>query len=126
MADLPAPKNLLLTAFKTVLDFLLKGLGVEAAILAASAEAPFLKLPIISSIFRWLVEKIFTEFDDWLKINGGSLIIRLQNSIEKNEFDHAKEKMNEVLNNPEASDELKKKAIQDAKDSFDHFVNRNK
>jgi hypothetical protein len=94
--SLPAPKNRLLTAVSKLIDFLIEGLGVDAAIAAATAEFPPLAWPVIRQMFRGSVELIA----GWLELNSFRLaarfIIRFQNEQRLEDFDEAIEPLRQI------------------------------
>lgn len=119
MANLEAPKNQLVSAVNAVVDTLVKGLGVEVAYALAIAQAPWLQLPIISSIFRYVLNLFAGSLDKNLKINLDIILIRYQNDAIKEEYDKAIEPLKDK---GEVSDE----ELQKIKDSLDKLINRNR
>lgn len=116
--SLPAPKNDLVEITNKVIDYLIKGLGENAAIAAAEEQAPWLAMPVIKNVFRFFVDLLATSLDDRIKINIDIIIIRHQNDSRKEEYD----KHVEEIKKPGATPEQ----IQAAKDALDSLVNRNK
>lgn len=121
--QLPKPKNGLVAAVFAVIDILVLGLGENAAIAAGVAAAPWLKLPIISSLFGWVVKALAEALDSVLKLRIGKLIIRLQGGAKQVEYDTV---IDEFKQAPPASvdAEAHAKALQKAKDAIDRMVDR--
>lgn len=117
--SLPAPRNPVISIVKTVLEKLIEGLGVDAAIAAATFKAPFLRLPVVKQFFRFLVEQIAEEIDANMFKFAAKMIIRIQNEGRKSEFDEAMK----PFNKPEgpSADEIQK-----AKDAIDRIVRRSR
>ena len=119
MAKLPAPKNRLVGVVKVVLDALIEGLGVELAVNAAIAEAPFLGLPVIRNVFKWIVEEVAETVNENMFKFAAKFIIRIQADGRKAEFDEAMKPFSkEEFPTPEE--------IQRAKDAINRLVNRNR
>lgn len=105
-----------LDVINSVIDTLIKGLGVESAISAATVYAPWLSLPVISWLFRQLVEAVASRIDAGLKTEIDNIIIRVQNDIRKGAYDDAIEK----IKNPGASEE----DLEAARRAIDALVRR--
>lgn len=119
MAKLPAPKNTFVGIVKIILQKLIEGLGVDVAVTAATAEAPWLAWPVVKDVFRYAVGKLAESINDNLFKIAASVIIRIQNDGRKEEFDKA---MEPFLKPEGPTDE----EIQRAKDALDRMVNRNR
>ncbi len=115
---LPPPTNQLVQIVNTVLDFLILGLGEKAAIAAATAQAPWLSLPIISWIFSSIVAAVASSIDTNIKKNVDIVIIRFQNDVRKIEYDQTIALLNKTPSDPAA--------IQAAQDALNLLINRNK
>jgi len=126
MASLPQPKNSLVDVANAVIDALVLGLGVDAAIAAGVAQAPWLAWPIISYIFQQIVTSMAESLDVHLKNTADIVIIRFQNDVRKIEYDSAIDQMKTVMDDPEASDAQKQSAIDAAKNAIRALVNRNR
>lgn len=120
MADisLPAPTNKWVSLIKVILDNLIDGAGVEITISAATAYAPWLAWPVISTIFRSIISNVA----DYLDLNAFKVLakftIRLQGDARRKDLDNAVA----IIKKPGAT----AKEIQDAKDAIDRLVNRNR
>lgn len=112
------PKNTFVSVVNAILDTLIKGLGVDLAVSAAIVEAPFLGLPVIKDIFRWIIGMFADNLDTNLKVNVDIIIIRLQNDARKAEYDKAMEPIR--AGNPSETD------IQNARDAINRIVSRSK
>jgi P2-related tail formation protein len=86
---IPAPKNKAIEAAKVVLEKLIEGVGVDLAVSAATAAWPFLASPIVRVIFRWAVELIAKAIDENLFKFAVKIIIRVQSTSRKEEFNSA-------------------------------------
>lgn len=126
MAIIHAPENKLVLVINTILDFLIKGLGVEAAIAAAVAQVPWLGLPVVNWILRQIVGAIAQSLDTQIKINLDNILIRFQDDVRKIEYDDSIDQLKKAISQPGVSDADKAKAIQDAKDSLDRIIHRAK
>jgi hypothetical protein len=115
---LPRPRNSLVELANIVIDNLIKGLGTELTIKAATAYAPWLKWPIIRNIFRQIVTFVHNHLDIFAKRYVDILIIRYQNDARRADYDEALEKIKE----PGATDE----DIRKAKEAIDSIVRRAK
>lgn len=116
MTQVDAPKNQLVSGINIVLDTLIKGLGVDVAYSLVVAQVPWLALPIVSSIVRWILNSIASSLDTNLKINVDIVVIRYQNDLRKTEYDSAIAKIKQ----PGASDA----EIKAAKAAIDQLVSR--
>lgn len=87
--SIPAPKNRAVDAARAVLNALIEGVGVDAAIALGTAQWPFLGSPIIKTLFRWGVEWLASEINDNLFKFSMKLIIRIQSDVRKAEFNDA-------------------------------------
>lgn len=119
-----APTNRFVAVVNAVLDNLIQGLGVNAAIAAATAAWPPLAGPFLGYIFRQIVEWFAGIFDVKLKAFVDQQIIRVQNEIRKAAYDAAIEDYKKSLEG--ASDADRAKALQAAKDAMDRLINRNR
>jgi len=86
---IPAPKNKAIEAAKIVLEKLIEGVGVELAVSAATAAWPFLASPIVRHIFRWAVELAANAIEENLFKFAVKIIIRVQSTARKEEFNDA-------------------------------------
>jgi len=115
---LPAPKNKWLELIANTLDALIEGLGVDAAITAGTAYAPWLKLPVLNFMFKQLVKTVAYYLD----LNAFRIVakftIRLQGDARMQDL---VDKI-QALKKPGATP----KEIQDAKDAIDRLVNKNR
>ena len=116
MATVQAPSFPLVDIANLVLDTLIKGLGEDAAIAAATAYAPWLALPIINWIFKQIVSVAANALDTQLKAGVDIVIIRFGNDIRKKEYDAALEPVKAGKATPDE--------IQKARDAIDALVHR--
>lgn len=124
-ASIPAPKRHLLSFFATAVDAIVMGLGTDAVIAAATAEAPWLDYPIIKELFRWLVENYLTGWvNETIRRNGGNLIIRLTGDYNKAAVDASREEFKNVLDNPEATYDEKRAAFEKLKADAKRLIRR--
>lgn len=86
---IPAPQNKAIEAAKVVLEKLIEGVGVELAVSAATAAWPFLATPIVRQLFRWGVEMLASAIDENLFKFAVKIIIRVQSTARKEEFNDA-------------------------------------
>ncbi len=117
MADVPAPKNDLVTAINSVIDILIKGLGADAAYAAVVAQVPWLGLPVISYFVKLVINHLAGAIDTNLKINIDIIVIRYQNQSLKEQYDKALESLKTKL---EVSDE----ELKAAKLAIDHLIHK--
>lgn len=120
MATLPAPKNKLVSVVNQIIDGLLIGIGEDLIILSATAEAPFLALPVVSWLFRQTVSFFVGVFDSALKKHIDKVIIRFQGDVSKKAYDQVMERFREHDQNGGPSD----KDIEDAKKTADDIIRR--
>ena len=118
MAALEAPKNHLVSVMNAVFDALIKGLGVEVAYAAAVAQMPFLGVPIVCTLFRYVLTQIASVFDDGLKKNADIIVIRIQNDARKAEY--------EAAIKPLKSGHATDADLKAARDAIDNIVNRSR
>lgn len=118
MAEIPAPKNRAIDAAQTVLEKLIEGVGVEVAISAGTAAWPFLGAPIVRTIFRWLVEKLADFINTNLFHWSIKIILRIQSSARKDEFNEA---IRPIIQGSATDEE-----IQRAKDAAIALIERNR
>lgn len=118
MAKIPAPKNQAIEAAKTVLEKLIEGVGVEVAVSAATAAWPFLGSPIVRVIFRWIVELIAGAIEENLFKFAVKIIIRVQSTARKEEFNDAIKPI--IGGNPSEEE------IQAARDAAYRLIERNR
>lgn len=116
--SIPAPKNRAVNAAKALLDALIEGVGVDAAIAAATAQWPFLGSPIIKTLFRWGVEWIAGEINANLFKFTMKMIIRIQSDARKAEFNEA---LKPIVGGSPTDEE-----IQAARDAADRLIERNR
>jgi predicted MarR family transcription regulator len=114
---LPKPDNRVLSVIKIVLDALIKGLGVEFAITAATAKFPWLGLPVIRSLFKWLVQTIAAVIDERAYNYTAVLVIRFQNNLRRDDYERA---IRELIFY------MKPEDLENAKKAIDRLVNRSK
>lgn len=115
---LPAPENNAVRIMRVVLDKLVDGLGVEVAIAAATAEIPFLSMPVVKQLFHFGVSQLAKVIDENMFVITAKFIIRIQSQGRLDEFDEAMV----PIRNPGATDaELKR-----AKDAIDNLVRRSR
>lgn len=126
MATLPAPTNRLVTIVNIVLDYLIQGLGAPAAIAAATAAQPWLGWPVISWIFKTVVNGFAALLDTKLKTFVDVIIVRFQNAAIKIDYDKAIDEFKKVYDDPASDAVAKAKALQAAKDAIDRMVNKNR
>jgi hypothetical protein len=111
MTDIPiaAPTDGAVNLIQKILDILTQGLGVPAAIAEGYILAPWLKLPIISTVFEWTVTKLASS----LELGGfkilANMTIRYQNDSRLADF----------------NDAISKGDMQKARDAADALINRN-
>lgn len=117
-APLPAPTNRLLNAIKIVLDNLIKGLGEDAAISAATAAEPWLAWPVVKQIFAMIVSAAGTVLDEQAYNFAAILTIRAQNNMAKYTYDGSIAPIQTGSATPAE--------LQAAKDAMDKLINRNK
>lgn len=87
--SLPAPKNTIIDTGKIIIDGLVQGVGVDLVIALAVADQPWLAWPVVSNIFRMIVEKLSGYIDQnlyYLLVQG---TIRMQSELKKDEFNAA-------------------------------------
>ena len=116
--SLPAPTNDLIHTVNAVIDYLVEGLGADAAITIAETQQPWLKTPFINWMFRGVVVQLAASLDLSLSNKIDKVIIRYQATSLKKEYDQAIEK----IKKPGVTNE----EIQKAKDSIDAIVNRSR
>ena len=119
MAELPAPSNPWVDLINSVIDALVMGLGVDAAIASATAQAPFLAWPIVSQVFRFIVKSLAQVIDTNGKRFADILVVRFQNDLLKAAYDDALK----PLKDKDASD-VTPEELQKAKDAIDRLVSR--
>ena len=115
---LSPPKNRAVDAAKVVLDALIEGVGVDAAVAAGIAAWPFLGSPIIKTLFRWGVEWIAGEINENLFKFSMKLIIRIQSDARKAEFNEA---LQPIIGGSPTDEEIQK-----ARDAADRIIERNR
>lgn len=118
MAEVAAPTNKVVTVLNAVLDALIMGLGVEAAVLAATSQVPLLGLPIIKDLLRFAISKFADSLDTRIKVNLDNIIVRFQNDARKADYDKALEPLKKGTPTSEQ--------IQTAKDNIDSIVRRSR
>lgn len=121
----PDPTNRLVKIINVVTDTLILGVGEKVAIAEAVALQPWLGLPVISFFFARLVSIFAKALDAGLKKNIDIMVIRFQNDHRKNEYEEAIAKLQKDVATS-ASKEEHAKALQNAKDTMDKLINRNK
>lgn len=89
MAEVPVPTNPVIDIVDKFIQGLIFGLGVNAAIAAAIAQFPFLGLPIISTLFRFAIEKVAGIIYQTLETNVAFSIIQFQTDAQKKAYDDA-------------------------------------
>lgn len=118
MANIPPPKNSAVDVAKAVLEALIEGAGVDAAVAAGIAQWPVLGYPIIKNLFRWGVEQMASVINDNMFKFTLKLIIRVQSDVRKNEFNAAIQPI--IGGNPSAED------IEKARRAADRLIERNR
>lgn len=83
------PTNNPISTVDDILNAIINEIGTNAVILAAETYLPFLKLPVISTLFRWLVEWIQNQ--EYLALKGvvNFEIIKFQNDAEESAYNDA-------------------------------------
>lgn len=89
MSSLEAPKNNAVDVMKVVIDTLVQGVGVDAAVAAGIAAWPFLSTPIVRQLFTWAVKQLADVIDQNLGNFAMKLVIRIQSDALKDEFNEA-------------------------------------
>lgn len=115
---IPAPKNRAIDAAKVVLEKLIEGVGVDLAVSAATTTWPFLASPIIRHIFRWLVELLASTIEENLFKFAVKIIIRVQSTARKEEFNDA---IKPIIEGSPTDEE-----IQRARDAAYRLIERNR
>ncbi len=115
---LPPPKNKAIEVIKTVLEKLIEGVGVELAVSAGTAAWPFLATPVIRQLFKWLVQLLAQALDENLFKLAMKMIIRVQSSVRKDEFNEALKPI--IEGNPSDED------IKRAREAADRLIERNR
>lgn len=118
MANIPPPKNTAVDVAKAVLEALIEGAGVDAAVAAGIAQWPVLGYPVVKNLFRWGVEQLASVINDNLFKITLKLIIRVQSDVRKREFNAAIQPL--IEGNPSAED------IEKAKRAADRLIERNR
>ena len=108
----------MVSVINAVLDALIKGLGVDAAVTAATTQAPWLALPIVSSVFKYLVGLVAGQLDDLIKKNVDIIVVRVENDMAKVAYDEAIKPV--IAGGPTDAE------LQAAKDAMDKLVHRAK
>jgi hypothetical protein len=115
---LPTPKNTAIEVVKIILEKLIEGLGADAAIAAATAYAPWLAYPFVKQIFGWVVGQVAQVIDENLFKLSIKLIIRVQSTERKAEFNAA---IVPIVGGSPTDEE-----IQRARDAADRVIERNR
>lgn len=115
---LPAPKNSAIEVVDAVLDALIEGAGVNAAIAAGTTAAPILGKPIIKGIFAWIVELVAGVIEKNLFKISVKLILRMQGTSRKNEFNDS---IQPIINGSPTDEEIKR-----AREAADRLIERNR
>jgi hypothetical protein len=115
---LPPPKNTFIEVTKIVLEKLIEGVGVDLAVAAAVAEVPFLATPIVNYIFKWIVGKLAAVMDENLFKFSIKMILRLQSTPRKEEFNAA---IVPIVGGSPTDEEIKR-----ARDAADRLIERNR
>lgn len=89
---------------------------MEAAVAAATVAVPFLATPVIREIFRWAVEQVAQAIDDNAFKFAAKLIIRMQSSSRKKEFN---ESMIPIMGDSPSEEEIKR-----AREAADRLIER--
>lgn len=118
MAKIPAPKNTAVDVTKVVLEALIEGVGVDAAVAAGIAAWPFLGSPIIRNLFRWGVERLADVINENLFKFSMKLIIRIQSDARKSEFNDA---LKPIIGGSPTDEEIRK-----AREAADRLIERNR
>jgi hypothetical protein len=116
MSEIAPPLRPFVKAVNAALDALVKGLGSNAAYLAAVDAWPLLSSPVISWLVKNLIGGIADSLEGVLRSNIDPLIIRLTDNQAKAEYDKV---MDEYLHNEHSPD-----ALRAAKDAIDKLVYR--
>lgn len=115
---LPAPRNKAIEVTKIVLEKLIEGVGVDLAVAAAVAEAPWLATPFVNFLFKKLVGWLANIIEENLFKLAVKMIIRIQSDVRKEEFNDAIKPI--IEGNP--TDE----EIQRARDAAYRLIERNR
>ena len=115
---IPPPKNRAVDAAKVVLDALIEGVGVDAAVAAGIATWPFLGSPVIKTLFRWGVEWLAGEINENLFKFSMKLIIRIQSDARKADFNDA---LKPIIGGSPTDEEIRK-----AREAADRLIERNR
>lgn len=87
MAD--APKNTAVDAAEAIIRDVIMGTALNAAILAAEAEAPWLRLPVIKQVFEGSVALAFKYVSKYLSLAAAFTIIDTQVHAEAKSYQEA-------------------------------------
>lgn len=118
MTAIAAPRNRVIEAAKVILNTLIEGLGVAAAVAFGQAALPILAAPIIRTIFKWIVEKVAEWIDKNLYYLAIKLTIRMQSHVRKDEYNEA---IKPIVRGDATNEELER-----AKAAADALINRNR
>jgi hypothetical protein len=89
MATVVAPTNKLVTVINQVIDYFIKGFGVDFVYAYLTAQFPFLAWPFFSYILKQALTYIAAGFDTGLKNNVDVIVIRYQDDALKDDYDKA-------------------------------------
>ena len=114
------PGNNALTVIDDILNGLIISVGVEAAIVAATAQLPWLSLPIISGLFRWVVTnvagKVFRAIKPYVDIQ----VIKFENDEEREAYTSAVAALKDAQ--LKGDEDAKQKALAAAKAALDKLI----
>jgi len=116
--ELAPPKNQAIDVASNVIHALVDGLGVDLAVAAGISAWPFLGSFIIKSLFRWGVEQVASVIETDLDAIAIKLIIRIQSTARKKEFNEA---MTPIIAGSPTSEEIQK-----ARAAADALIERNR
>lgn len=120
MADIPAPTDPTLNVIDDIISALIYSVGVNAAITAATVKFPWLGLPIVSNLFRYIVTLIGSRIFEAMKPFVDMNVIKFQNAAQQQMYDNA---VMELKQAQESGDtDARQKAIDDFKSRFDKLV----
>lgn len=89
MTDSPVPTNPITDVVDKLIQGIVFGMGVNAAIISAVAAMPWLGLPIISTLFSYAVNKVATMIYSVIEPQVAFQIINFQTDAEKTAYDNA-------------------------------------
>lgn len=124
MANIPAPSNAAVTFVNKILDMMIKNVAVDLIFAEGVALQPWLGLPIIGTLFKWILSSFAGSVYETARVVIDAKVIEAQSAARLAGYSQAVSDLKSALQNGDA-DEIKKASNADD-DAFDKLIHQSR